>query len=300
MSANPTFHEDRAKGIGSSDVAAILGLNKWRSPFDVFLEKSGQAPPFQGNERTKWGKLLEATIIREYVDSQLPTGTAVEFSFDKSYVHPERSWQRASPDAVCRPRSLIIEAKNVGVRQQVRWGPGDDEVPDEYHLQGLWQASTLDLDHVGYAVLFGGNQFRAFKVERDRELEAEVVGRAGEWWERHVVKGEPPEVTTATEATARYVKEMLVKDSGLVREATREEIAQARELEAARAVKKAADERAETAGLKMRLLMGEATKIEGPGFSISWKLNKGRKEYTVAASPPSRVFRPTFEGGEDE
>ncbi|HFC9341278.1 TPA: YqaJ viral recombinase family protein, partial [Enterococcus hirae] len=34
--------EDRKKGIGGSDVATVLGLNKYKSPYQLWLEKTGQ------------------------------------------------------------------------------------------------------------------------------------------------------------------------------------------------------------------------------------------------------------------
>ena len=33
---------DRRKGIGGSDVSAILGLNKWKSAYQIWLEKTGK------------------------------------------------------------------------------------------------------------------------------------------------------------------------------------------------------------------------------------------------------------------
>ena len=55
--------EARRKGIGGSDVATILGLNKWKSPYQLWLEKTGQIdlehtesePAYWGNgPRRNW------------------------------------------------------------------------------------------------------------------------------------------------------------------------------------------------------------------------------------------------------
>lgn len=37
------FHENRRLGIGGSDVATVLGLNKYQSPYQLCLEKTGRA-----------------------------------------------------------------------------------------------------------------------------------------------------------------------------------------------------------------------------------------------------------------
>ena len=37
----PGFMPDRTKFIGGSDVAAILGVSKWKTPFQLYQEKIG-------------------------------------------------------------------------------------------------------------------------------------------------------------------------------------------------------------------------------------------------------------------
>ena len=39
------FLEARKAGIGGSDIGAIMGLSKWKSPVDVWLDKTGRVEP---------------------------------------------------------------------------------------------------------------------------------------------------------------------------------------------------------------------------------------------------------------
>ncbi len=56
----------RMKGIGGSDVAAILGISKWKSALELWLEKTGQADDsFTDNEAMMWGRIMEP-ILRNY------------------------------------------------------------------------------------------------------------------------------------------------------------------------------------------------------------------------------------------
>src|SRR3990167_4211011 len=57
---------ERRTGIGGSDVSAILGINKYKTPYQIWQEKRGEVPEFEGNERTKWGVLHEPLILEEY------------------------------------------------------------------------------------------------------------------------------------------------------------------------------------------------------------------------------------------
>ena len=54
----------RNTGIGGSDAAAIMGLNPYKSPYELWLEKTGQAeaPDLSGNQFIYWGKKNEANI----------------------------------------------------------------------------------------------------------------------------------------------------------------------------------------------------------------------------------------------
>ena len=40
----------REGGIGASEVAAVVGLSKWDSPYSLFLRKTGQVPPIEEND----------------------------------------------------------------------------------------------------------------------------------------------------------------------------------------------------------------------------------------------------------
>ena len=53
------FHSERRTGLGGSDLGAILGLNLYKTPLDVFNEKTGRAEPFTGNIQTRFGKYAE-------------------------------------------------------------------------------------------------------------------------------------------------------------------------------------------------------------------------------------------------
>ena len=63
------FHAQRAKGIGSSDIPVLAGLfRQWnKSPVTLWMEKTGRAEAFQGNEKTKWGNHLEPLVLREFL-----------------------------------------------------------------------------------------------------------------------------------------------------------------------------------------------------------------------------------------
>ena len=56
----------RMESIGGSDIGTIMGVNKYSTPHQLWLEKTGRVEPWQGNDATHWGQMLEPVIASEY------------------------------------------------------------------------------------------------------------------------------------------------------------------------------------------------------------------------------------------
>lgn len=67
----------RRTGIGGSDVAAVLGLNPWKTPLDVWNDKLGLSEDKEMSEPAYWGTVLEDTVAKEF---QLRTGKRVQMN----------------------------------------------------------------------------------------------------------------------------------------------------------------------------------------------------------------------------
>lgn len=73
---NEMSHEEwlsaRRNGIGGSDASAIAGLNKWKSPIAVYLEKTGQAPEESMNsEAAYWARCLRMSSLKNLASEQV-------------------------------------------------------------------------------------------------------------------------------------------------------------------------------------------------------------------------------------
>jgi putative phage-type endonuclease len=262
--------EIRKKGIGSSEIGAVLGLNPYTSAYDVWLEKTGQVDPWQGNERTRLGKRLEVPILMEYEER---TGSKLDIYTEKTFAHPERPWQLATPDALHRNRPGIVEAKLVGTRMLPQWGEaGTDQVPEYYLVQGCWQMSVLDRSFVHYAIL-AGDQFRIYMLLRDRELEEMLIDRVDAFWRNNVIAGAPPEIR-ATERTLAWIKSKYRQDSQPLRVATAEETELMEDYRAVRAATEELQGRMDDLEAELKLAVGDSEGIAGPGFKLTWKKSR--------------------------
>lgn len=87
----------RQTGIGGSDVAAILGLSKWKTPLDVYLAKTGEVDHEQ-SQAAYFGTILEDIVAKEFskrtglkvqkVNQQLSKNVWMHANLDRAVVNP--------------------------------------------------------------------------------------------------------------------------------------------------------------------------------------------------------------------
>ena len=87
MLINQDFSVDRSKYIGGSDIGAILGLSRFRSPLQVWMEKTGKETSRADSLPLRFGSFAEEFVANEYSRS-----TGFELLHDESaFIHPEHS-----------------------------------------------------------------------------------------------------------------------------------------------------------------------------------------------------------------
>ena len=135
---------ERRRGIGDrSDIGAILGLSRWRSPLDVYLDKIGEAEEQESSDAMYWGTVLEGIVADEYARR---TGKKVR-KINAILACEGEPWRRASVDRLVIGERKILECKTAGAHMGHEWGPdGSDEVPDVYRAQVAWYQHVLDHD----------------------------------------------------------------------------------------------------------------------------------------------------------
>lgn len=165
----------RVGRIGSSDAAAIMGLDPFRSAADVWLEKVGMVDGFEGNENTDRGNRLEPVLI-QWAEDQL----AEDFTSDRMFIHQSDALI-ANVDAISLDGTAIIEAKTTVIEEG--WGEaGTDEVPDRVQVQVAHQFVCIPSARIAWVpvLLPGFKKFdwRLYRVERNSEL-CGIVEREG-------------------------------------------------------------------------------------------------------------------------
>lgn len=192
---------ERRKGIGGSDAAAILGLNKWKSPIQVYMEKIGELDSDVSSEAAYWGQVLEDVVAREFARR---TGKKVR-NRNAILQHPDYPWMLANVDRLIVGERSGLECKTASEYLKDEWK--DDEVPAPYLIQCQHYMAVTGYDAWWIAVLIGGNKFQYKKIERDEEIIQMLIEAEEEFWNGHVVPRIPPEFD-GSEASEKLLRSL--------------------------------------------------------------------------------------------
>lgn len=261
----------RRGGIGGSDAAAICGQDRWRSAFEVWLDKTAapNLPEDQGSEAAEWGTLLEP-IVRQ--QAAVRTGLDI-VRVPYLLQSTEHRFMLASPDGVAGD-DLTYEGKTAGLFVGPEWGDDADPlVPDAYLLQGMHYLAVTGRQRLLYAVLIGGQRLVLRWVERDQELIDHLVTIEEAFWQS-VLDGTPP-APDGSKACTELLAHLYDVQADLV--VPMDNPAEVRRLlverqalkDKAALLEEQADEIAN--GLKVRLGNGEVA-VDGDGQALfTWK-----------------------------
>lgn len=192
----------RRSGISATDVAAIVGLHPYATQIDVYLDKTGRKPPFEGNARTKWGNLLEPQIRDDYAERR---GLRVEVP--GTLDHPEVTWAKATPDGIAYKIGLGtpvggLEIKTHSFRVAHWYGePGTDAVPPHELIQCQWGMFVTGLETWDLVAFIDG-QPQDYAIARDDELIEMLRERSERFLVDHVRADKAPD----PDGSASYAK----------------------------------------------------------------------------------------------
>ena len=179
--------ETRDLGIGGSDAAVIMGMNPYKSPYQLWLEKTGQAeaPDLSGNQYVYWGTKNEANIADWF---QEETGKKVKrLGTLRSKEYP---FMLANVDRTVVGENAGLEIKTAGVRQYRKWK--DDEIPDAYYCQCLHYMAVTGAGYWYIAVLLGGNEAKWKRIERNEEDIQHLIMAETDFWKLVEARTPPP------------------------------------------------------------------------------------------------------------
>lgn len=265
----------RNQGIGGSDASVIMGLNPYKSAYQLWLEKRGIAEPedLTGNPYIYWGHKNEANIADWF---QEETGKKIRRL--GTIQNRKKPFMIANVDRMVTGEDAGLEIKTAGVSQYKKWK--DDEIPDSYYCQCLHYMAVTGADYWYIAVLLGGNDAKWKKIERNEEDIRALIDEETKFWEM-VETNRPPEID-ATVSCANALKMKYKGNPGsetmLPKEA--EKIIKALDMdnEAEKALKISIQFKKN----KLMEMMGDFEVGRIGDRKVTWKTTKGRESISLA------------------
>ena len=269
MADEKKWLEARREGIGGSDASIIVGLNRWKSPFQLWLEKTGKAEPedLSDNEYVYWGKVLEEAVANRFCEL---TGKKVQrrglLQMDD---HP---YILASVDRMVIGENAGLECKTCNGFAAKEWE--DDEVPSAYYVQCQHYMMVTGCERWYIAVLIGGNRFVWKEIPRNDDeidllLQAEI-----DFWHK-VETGTMPEVDGSESCKEALASEFR---GGNAEPLTLPEAAAAivERIQALDDAKKNTAEDIERHKNQLRMMMGDYELGYAGDYKVTWKTQAGR------------------------
>jgi putative phage-type endonuclease len=263
-----------ARKIGSSDAAAILGVNPYRTPYQVWAEKIGAAMPKEPNEAMRWGQLLEPVIAGEFAAR---TGLKVEKNLTMK-VHPELDWMTATADFFCWDNNEfgLLEIKNVNAYSKEY---DEESISDSTSVQIMHQMAVYGLSWAYCAYLVGGNKLLWQKTYRSEPLIAKIIEEEKKFWRLVEEKTPPP----FSGGDGSLLDEMYPTSNRQAIQLDTSADRLAKAYLAARVEVKHAESKADDHSAKLKAKLGGYEMGYAGSYRISWKsvANKNYRKFTV-------------------
>lgn len=195
----------RKSTVGSSEIITIAGLNSFKTPLELWAEKTGRIPAQQDNDYMRLGRHMES-----FIGELFARRTEKKVSKSSSlFAKKGDEWATASPDYYLYDSGVteiindvpvtvynnvvgVVECKNVNWRSLKDWE--GDQIPNYAYLQTQWQLGVLGLEHGHVAGLVGASPDTFFtpEVVFSEELFNQLLEKAFKFLD-YVSKDIPPE-----------------------------------------------------------------------------------------------------------
>lgn len=181
---------DRKTYIGGGDIGAICGVG-FRSPFQVWQQKIGDAPDEAPSVHMRVGIALENMILADYEQQH---GVVSVEQRQQQFFDDEFDFFGGTIDGIAD--GVLVDAKYT-----TKYAFDGDELPAGYQLQAQWYMMLTQCSVAHFHVLHApAGVFRTYEVARDDVLIDDLRRVACDFWQ-HVQCRTPPKYTVGDSIT---------------------------------------------------------------------------------------------------
>lgn len=187
--------KNRTRGIGGSDISAVVGLNPYKTNVELWMEKTGQTTPEDISEKdyVKYGTEAECHL-RELFKLDFPQ-YSVDYVENNSFTNSKYPWAVASLDGWLTDedgRRGVWECKTTNILQSMQKEKWRNQIPMNYYCQCLFYMEVYEAEFcvlkAQLKTVFDGVpylQTRHYFIERS-EVQSDIdylMQKGSEFWE---------------------------------------------------------------------------------------------------------------------
>jgi len=162
--------EDRKLGIGGSEIAIVLGLSPYKTPYQLWLEKTGLIEP---EDISSLPHVMRGTLAEPVARKKLEDSLGFKLA---PMVYDQRGDVRFSSDGTNQQKGVFIEIKAMGLDAHLAAGEGGSQnVPAHYMPQVVWGFGADQLMTTCYFVSVrpeDGHRCHVITIERTPEIDS--------------------------------------------------------------------------------------------------------------------------------
>lgn len=265
----------RNTGIGGSDAGVIMGLNPYRSVWDLYMEKTGEKEPddLSNNEAVYWGTVLEEPVARKFAEE-----TGKKITRRGTLRREDYPFMIANVDRMIVGENAGLEIKTTSAFNGKAWD--GDEIPDSYYCQCLHYMAVTGCERWYIAALIGGQKFVWKEIPRNEDDIKLLIQKEREFWGRVSAKI-PPEID-ASDGCTEALRGRFKGNPGSMIELTDDAKPFLEMLDNAKQMAKEAKDQETLAKNALMSMMGDAETATIGDRKITWKAQAGRESISLS------------------
>lgn len=280
----PTNREEwldvRKSGIGSSEVATIVGLNPFETPYQLWRRKRGLDAPQEESFAMKAGHYLEDAVAQFWHDE---TGRDIikRSAIDWIIRSTENPFMQVSPD-----RTYWLDGKhsndNKGILEcKTTQLPVDgDDLPKHWFCQVQYQLGVAEMTQGSLAWLTQGREFGYRDIAFVPDFYGWLAEEAEKFYRDNIIGGAEPTAVSVRDILLKYNRHA----DGKIIEVGQDIFDAYSELKDLKKELATLDERKEALEEKIKMAFGDAEAISYGGDTIAtWKAPKPSMKFDSAA-----------------
>lgn len=254
----------RKSGIGGSDASAILGFNRYKSAFQLYIEKTSEFVEESDSEAAYWGNVLEDVVAKEFAKR---TGKKIR-KINRMLRHPNHYFMTANLDRDVVGEKAFLECKTASEYLKDSWN-GED-VPAAYLCQLQHYLAVTGYEKAYIAVLIGGNKFVWKEVARDDEFIELMIQHEKSFWENHVLANVPPAIDGSSSASELLAK-MYPQDDGSAIMLDEQSNTLIEAIESIKTEEKQLEMQRKEYENQLKMMLGESAEGHSDRFKVTYK-----------------------------